>query len=325
MIGGAWIQGPLAHLRSRGGTRPLEIHNDASLEMLARVPILGIVGGNGSGKSLLACLLSMRSLAAGRKVLSTVRLLDWQDPRDCEGGTGCDDPENHETAAGVHRAAHPGYVRWDRWGQVNELGTRFDVWADEITGIAGSRDASGLPKAAQNLLVQLRRNDAVLRWTSPSPMRADLILREVSQGIVVSRGYQSHVDPESGRLWPQKRLFRWRMFDTQGLQDFTWPQLMACDELAATWFWGPCSPVFDAYDTFAPVATVGRVTVTGVCEVCDGTRRRSECTCHDYRAEREGARQARTGGPAPARGPAGPAETSRLQVAGSGNARRVAV
>ncbi|MFT4088779.1 MAG: hypothetical protein QM658_16815 [Gordonia sp. (in: high G+C Gram-positive bacteria)] len=297
MIGGPFVRGTIAKIRSRGGSRPYECHSESALDFLSRVPILGIVGGNGSGKSLLACLLCMRSLAAGRPVLSTVRLLDWENPRECPGGTDCDDPDNHELDGRTHGAAHPGYVRWTRWGQVNEMGRRFDVWADEITGVASSRDATGLPKAAQNLLVQLRRNDAVMRWTSPSPNRADVILREVSQGIVACRGYVARIDPDSGRRWPQKRLFRWRMYDTQGLQDFTWSQLLACDQLAETWFWGPRSDVFDAYDTFAPVSVIGKVSVTGVCEVCDGTRRRHECTCADYQAERQDARQARPGAP----------------------------
>lgn len=293
-----WWRGHAAMLRSRGGTEPYEMHSESALQTMAQVPILGIVGPNGSGKSLLAALLCMRSLATGRRVLSTVRLLDWEYPRPCPGGADCDDPDSHEVDGVVHGAPHPLYVRWTRWGQVRDMGRRYDVWADEVTGVGNSRDSSGLPKMAQNLVVQLRRDDAVLRWTAPAMSRADVLFREVTQGIVASEGYMSWTDVESGRLWPKRRLFRWRLYDAKNLPpDPTWHQLIESGSIDRTWYWGPGSPAFGAYDSFAPVSTVGRVTATGVCEVCEGTRRRHECVCSEYQAEKAGARSARSGGP----------------------------
>lgn len=252
-------------------------------------------------------------------MLSTVRLLDWENPRECAGGAECDDPDSHVLDGRVHGATHPLYVRWTRWGQVREMGRRYDVWADEVTGVANSRDTTGLPKSAQNLVVQLRRDDAVLRWTSPSMDRADVLFRTVTQGLVSCEGYCSWTDHASGRLWPQKRLFHWSLHDLKALPpDPTWHQITEAGSAAHTWFWGPMSEVFAGYDTFAPVSTVGRLTVTGACEVCEGSRRRHECTCPDYLAEQAEVRAARAGAPAggrrtpPAAGPAGLGSARRL-------------
>ena len=275
-----------------------------AIETMAQVPILGVIGANGGGKSLLCVLLSMRSLAAGRKVLSTVRLLDWENPRECPGGQACDDPEGHVYRGGrVHRAAHPLYVRWEKWGQLADMAAwslkteeGFDVFADEVTGVAGSRDSTGLPKVAQNALVQLRRCDAVFRWSAPAAGRADLLLREVSQGIVTAVGYRSKVDAASGRMWPQRRLFHWVMRDVSGTPDFTWSQLLESERVADAWFWGPLSSAQSGYDTFGAVSTVGRVTGLGTCEVCDGSRRRHECVCSDYLTEKAGLAEARAAG-----------------------------
>lgn len=298
------VRGKLAELRSRGGTVPVDITNGAALDWMARVPILGIVGPNGAGKSLLAAVLAMRSLEAGRRVLSTVRLIDWRDPHQCPGGEACDDPDNHEVAGQVHPAAHEGYVPWTRWSQVSEMGRGWDAWADEITGVAGSRDSSALPSSAQNLLMQLRHSDAVLRYTAPALDRADLLLRIVTQGVVTCAGFRSVMDESSGLLWPQRRLFRWSLFDAQGLPpDPTWSQIQASGVVARTWFWGPHSDAFRAYDSLAPVGMVGRMTATGTCEVCEGTRRRHECTCADYRAERAKLKDSAPGAP-PRRGAA---------------------
>jgi len=279
-----WLKVPYASWRNEHG-HSVMMHKEAELEAMSRVPIMGVVGSNGSGKSLLVAELCRRSLEAGRPVLSTVRLLDWHDPRPCPGGNDCDDPAHHVLRGAVHGAKHPLYTRWSRWGQVDEMGDMFDCWADEITGIAGSRDSTALPKYAQNLIVQLRRRDAVVRWTSPALSRADLLLREVSMGIVLCEGFGSVVDVESGRRFPKKRLFKWDLYE-KGVGDVTDHALVAEPPLASSWFWGPRSDAFAAYDTLAPVSTIGRVTSTGCCEVCEGTRRRPECVCSDYIAEK---------------------------------------
>lgn len=267
----------------------VEIHKDSELEYMRTVPILAITGVNGSGKSLVAAELCRRALAEGRRCLSTTRLLDWENPRPCAGGDSCDDPVNHDYDGRVHGAAHPLYTRWTRWGQVDEMGTRFVLWADEVTGVAGSRDTSSLPKFAQDLFAQLRRRDAQCLWTGISFERGDLLLREVSQGVITCRGYAGKIAPGSGRKYAQKRMFRWQFYE-KGAGDVSTSQLIAPGPLAASWFWGPGSKAFLSYDTLAPVSRIGRVIGTGVCETCEGSRRRDECICPDYVGRKAGRR-----------------------------------
>lgn len=68
-------------------------HNLTKRRLRRAMPITGYVGPNGSGKS--ACMVwdSMPSLSAGRPVLSTVRLLDWENPRPCDD-PACPHPEH---------------------------------------------------------------------------------------------------------------------------------------------------------------------------------------------------------------------------------------
>lgn len=58
-------------------------------------PIHAYCGPNGTGKSMVMCYDTMTSLEWGRPVLSTVRLLDYKNPRECPGGVACDDPAGH--------------------------------------------------------------------------------------------------------------------------------------------------------------------------------------------------------------------------------------
>ena len=73
-------------------------------------------GRNGTGKSLCAVWDTMPDLDMGRTVLSTVRLLDYANPRPCEGWWGRSEQQGHECpvcvipGAGEHEHAHPAYV-----------------------------------------------------------------------------------------------------------------------------------------------------------------------------------------------------------------------
>lgn len=278
------LRAGLASWRTDHGQQVV-MHKDDELEFMRTVPILAVTGLNGSGKSLLTAELCRRALAEGRRCLSTVRLLDWENPRPCPGGSGCDDPTNHDYDGRVHGATHPLYTRWTRWGQVDEMGTRFVLWADEVTGVAGSRDTSSLPKYAQDLFAQLRRRDAQLIWTGITFERGDVLLREVSQGVVTCRGYAGRVDVASRRKYARKRMFRWQLYE-KGPGDVSTSALIDPGPVSASWFWGPGSKAFLSYDTLAPVSRIGRVVGTGVCECCEGTRRRPECICQDYQEEK---------------------------------------
>lgn len=232
-------------------------------------PIRGYVGPNGGGKSLAMVNDVLPSLAAGRTVLSTVKLLD---------GRG---------------KAHPSYVPFTNFDQLLDA-EHCDVLMDEIVGIANSRSAASLPVQVQNLLVQLRRRDITLSWTAPNWARADKIIREVTQAVTECRGYYpartSPSTPDDGsgvRLWAPKRVFRFRTFDTMDFEEWTAGKRDRLDPMAKQWFRGVGSTAFRAYDTLDSVSMVEGGD-PDLCEHCGKHKRREYCKGH---AERPATRQ----------------------------------
>lgn len=241
-------------------------------------PIHAYVGSNGGGKSAAMVWDTLPTLAAGRPVLSTVRLLDYENPRPC------DDEDCTSRDHGQHLAAHPLWVPLTSWDQV--LQAEFcDVLMDEVTGVASSRESTGMPAAVANLLVQLRRRDVVLRWSSPAWARADKIIRETSQAVTYCTGYfpvDEVDDGDADRQWRRRRMFKWSTYDAADFEDFTAGKRETLKPWTSQWFWGPTSPVFSAYDTMDAVLTIGTVLDTGRCATCGGTRRAPACSCDDY-------------------------------------------
>lgn len=229
-------------------------------------PIHGYVGPNGSGKSLALVTDTIPSLRAGRRVLSTVRLLD---------------PDTGET--------HPNYEKLTDWSQLLEA-EHADILFDEVVGIASSRDSAGLPTAVANLLVQLRRRDLVLRWSAPAWARADKIIRECSQAVTECRGYWADrsaqkLAAQEGReipAWAPKRLFRWRTFAAVDFEDWTAGKRDRLSPDVRQWFWGPGCEAFKTYDTLDAVSRIGEVLESGRCAHCGGRRTAPECSCPDY-------------------------------------------
>lgn len=262
-------------------------------------PIHGYVGANGGGKTCAMVWDTLPSLETGRPVLSTVRLLDYANPRPCDDPL-CGDPE-HEVIArwaeldewGVpvppplpsHMAAHPLWVPFTEWSQLLEA-EKCDVLMDEVTGVASSRESQGLPAAVANTLVQMRRRDVQIRWTAPAWARADKIIRECSQAVTYCEGYLSKPSSDADRLWRQRRLFRWRTFDANAFEDFTAGKREKLDRRVVDLHWGPNSPAFAAYDTLDAVLTIGTVDGSGRCETCGGRRTAPECSCADYTRRR---------------------------------------
>lgn len=241
-------------------------------------PIQAYVGPNGSGKSAAAVWDTIPTLLAGRPVLSTVRLLDFENPRPCDDDS-CTSP-NHL----MHQAAHPLWIPLTDWQQL--LDARFcDVIMDEVTGVASSRESSGMPAAVANLLVQLRRRDVVLRWTAPSWTRADKIIRETSQAVTYCLGYfpvDAGGSADEDRLWRRRRMFKWKTYDASEFEEFSLGKSEKMSAWASQLFWGPGSPVFSAYDTDDSVLSIGHVLDTGTCATCGGRRSRPSCSCPDY-------------------------------------------
>lgn len=234
-------------------------------------PIRAYVGPNGGGKT--ACMVydALPALLSGRRVLSTVRMMD---------------PRTGKTP--------PNFVLFEDWDQLLEA-KHTTVLMDEMVGIANSRSASSLDVRAQNKLMQLRRADVDLSWTAPNWARADKIVREVTQAVTECRGSFPVKPPrahrnappvpdaaEVRRLWRPKQLFRWRTYDTVEFEEWTAGKRDKVGTVngGSSWFYGPGSPVFDAYDTLDAVSIVAGMTPEGTCDICAGTVRRHSCKGH---------------------------------------------
>ncbi|TNY34423.1 hypothetical protein EIO00_23895, partial [Thermomonospora catenispora] len=90
-------------------------------------PIRGYFGLNGSGKSWAMVHDAIPDLEAGRPCLSTVRILDYTNPRRCElTQETCDDWEAHtsvdmEGRPVGHGHPHPLWIPLTEWSQVLEF------------------------------------------------------------------------------------------------------------------------------------------------------------------------------------------------------------
>ena len=225
-------------------------------------PIMGLVGPNGGGKTAAAVEMANQALDSGRRVLSTVPLLDWR--------TG----EPHRL-----------YVPWRSWDQLIDWWDG-DVLADEVLSIAGSRASATLDPRAQTLLVQLRKRNARFWWTAPSYARADVIIREVTQAITECRGYYGSRALSQERRgviqsWDPKRLFSFKTYDSAEFDEWTTGRRDKAEPLVSEWFHGPGSKVFRSYDTLGAVDVIAGVNDAGICENCNGTvsSKRKSCRC----------------------------------------------
>lgn len=244
-------------------------------------PIAAYIGANGSGKTMCMVWDTLPTLEVGRPVLSTVRLLDYKNPR------LCDDDEcaavDHET----HMAAHPLWVPFTNWPQLMNW-SYGDVLMDEVTGVASSRETHAMPGEVANMLNQLRHGDVVVRWSAPSWKRADIIIREVSQSVTSCKGFMKVpvpvVEGELERSWKHRRLFAWKTYDSNDFEDFTAGTKAKVKAFNTEMFWGPGSEAFSAYDTFGAVLSIGAISASGRCMTCGGRRTAPACSCPDYKA-----------------------------------------
>lgn len=228
--------------------------------------IHGYTGSNGGGKTMCAVFDSLPTLAAGRPIVSTCRILDPV--------TG--DP-------------HPLWVPLDDFRLILEL-DHCDVILDEVTGVASSRESAGLPAAVANHLNQLRKGDVTLRWTTPNWRRADTIIREVTQGLTTCIGLvpkPESVVSDDGlvRRWKQRRLFSWKTYDAQRFDEWSAAKERSSSKqhrlrpVARQLFWGPGDVVQDCYDTYEVALTLGVVSDRGLCTDCGGARAARKCQC----------------------------------------------
>lgn len=224
-------------------------------------PIVAYVGSNGHGKTLAMVYDTLPSLDAGRKVISTVALYD------------------------EHGNLHPCYERLESLEQIMDA-ERCDLLLDEVTGVASSRGSNNLPVALANRLGQLRKQDVVVRWTAPAWMRAEVIVRETTQLVVLCRAFfpTKAEDEDGARMWRQARLFAWKAYDAMEFEDFNLSKSERLKPKARQLLWRPGASgrrAESAYDTYEAVSTIGAIAESGSCMTCGGNRPRPKCRCTD--------------------------------------------
>ena len=247
------------------------------------VPIMAYVGANGSGKSFMMVYDTLLTLPYNRTILSTVEIFDIDNPRPCDNPL-CDSP-NHPD----HNALHPNFVRLTSYHQLL-MAKHCDILLDEVQGFLSSRETSNLPTAVATKLLQLRKDDCILRYTSPSWTRVDILVREVTQYVTLCVPYfavKRKTKPgEPPAMWRDRLLFFVRSFDASLVSEF--------DPAAANdgygnkprfvqLLWRPTSIVMKAYDTRQSVAALGWASETGLCLVCGGKRKASPCICENHK------------------------------------------
>ncbi|MGW9292335.1 hypothetical protein ACWGRN_29915 [Streptomyces albidoflavus] len=285
-------------------------------------PIHCYVGKNGSGKTLHAVYDTLPTLEEGRVVLSTVRLLDYTDPRPCDGWeTGWEalglpaqrcpivDHISGDHLDDGHGQAHPLYIRFTNWRQFLEF-ERGDVLMDEITGVADSQDHHGLPPEIRNKFPQLRRADVAVRITGLAWSRLNKRLRESCQAVTRCKGWMPvprSSEFAADRIFRPKRLSMSATYDCLELpvDDISEHAFKEAEVIKRGRLWIPGSTASQAYATFDSVDVVGYVDLSGTCGYCGGSRTRPKCQCADYVAEIESRKSGPAGGGSEAPPPAG--------------------
>lgn len=220
------------------------------------IPVAGItafVGANGSGKTALAVHERIKhAQRTGRDLYSTVDI-DYKDPKGRERLNVKSKPiESLEHLADLKSA---------------------DVLLDEVAAIASSRDTIGLPPQLVNFLGSLRHHDLTVSWTAPSWNRADKVLREVTQLIVVSRPLLRF--RAKGLTWPRTYYSFTAIYDGYGSSDGDAP-MGRPSQLRLVPVWRLRS--IGAYDSWAAVPHLGDHSST--CAECGKRKRTEYCSGH---------------------------------------------
>ena len=262
--GDKWL--PKIHIKSQKRT----------LKLRRSVAIHAYVGANGSGKSLAMVHDTIPTLngirwecdneehfhfkaygqtSGWRRILSTVRLLD---PR-----TGED---------------HPLFLPYYDHRQLLTI-ERADVLMDEITGVASAYEAMSMPTQVNNVLMQLRRRDATLRWTTPNWAAAAKRIREVTKAVTFCKG--SIPIYETGRTWASNCKFLWKTYDAGNFESFT---VGVRDRLLPETYENYFRPfkhnlAENLYETLAEVLAISANNNQGMCVHCGGKRSIEKCNC----------------------------------------------
>lgn len=175
-----------------------------------------------------------------------------------------------------YRRLHPRYRPLLRLRDLS-LVEHCDVILDEVTGVASARSHQSLPVQIENLLMQLRRREAVLRITTPDFSAADVRIRQVTQAVVYCRGFARI--KRQGMKWSESRSLRWSTFDAAEFDEFTVAKRGKLRPQGRQFVWRPGHLLERVYDTSAPVIALGVATEGGMCLHCGGSRSKARCSC----------------------------------------------
>lgn len=236
------------------------------------VPVAGYVGTSGHGKSASMIRDTLPSLALGRRVLSTVEILD------------ADTGNPHEL-----------YTPFRSWHQFEDI-WNTDILMDEITSIMDAQESTALPKVARRLIPQQRRRNNVVRWSGIDWDNVNRRLRQMTQAVTMSRGFLPDLaavrnagDDQTIPLWAPNRAFFLVTRDAQRVMSSEDSKRLSGEAgdarrgakrqpraLAREIWWGPGSLAFDSYRTMGEV-----LAVDGSCPVCGGKPVEKQCRGHD--------------------------------------------
>ncbi len=213
--------------------------------LLGNVPIAGVTGANGGGKSLVLVAEALFDLAHGRDVWSTVDVVlgDLRSRR----------IESLSQLLAVHNAT---------------------VVLDEIATILPSGSAQSLPAEIRVLVQAARHRNVTLRWSAPAWGRAVIDLRQVTQAVVNVQPMGRRNVFKRAELWPEPLCSFVRVWDTIGVKLDSTPDKILRRRLLRL----RACPSWGAYDTHADVPFVGFPDSSGVCIDCGGSRTRPKCS-----------------------------------------------
>lgn len=161
---------------------------------------------------------------------------------------------------------------------------------DEVTGVVSARSYASAPPQLINMLVQMRRRNIRVAWSSPSYSRADVVLREVTQAVTQCRGFfpQRSTDPETGEplMWGARRLFFWTTYDAKDFDDLDSGKLDKARPLARQLYLREIdrNRAQHAYRTLDGVHMLDTVAdgMSGTyCLICGGSKPRAKCQGHE--------------------------------------------
>ncbi|HMF58839.1 MAG TPA: hypothetical protein VK595_00625 [Vicinamibacterales bacterium] len=206
-------------------------------DVLEGVPIAGVTGVNGAGKTLLAANCAIARMARGETVYSSVPIVSqWG---------------NSLPIKSMRQLLH---LR------------DATILLDEVSVIFSSRSSQSLPADIVGLLQTLRHKNLRVIWTAPSWMRCDNLLREVTQGVVSVLPLLRHTDARNP--WPRPRLMLASLLDTSTGKTDAVPDKVLRRRL----FVPRRMAAFGTYDTHADTPLFGRYLQGGKCVDCGGTQ-----------------------------------------------------